>query len=151
MKLSIDHYGKFMPKSKPKSRNSTSSKKFSRATLIKILVLLAIVPLVAAAVFLIRYYYIFDGTIEAKLGRRIRLTETRIYAAPTLLYPGKKISFEELEARFRRLGYQEEKAGPDACSYRVVSPSHLMIHNDASPSIRMARWRWSAPEKAFSR
>ncbi len=124
-----------MPKSKPKRRSSRSPKKLGRTTLIKILVLLAVVPLIAAAVFLIRYYYIFDGTIEAKLGRRLRLTETRIYAAPTLLYPGKKMSFEELEARFRRLGYQEEKAGPDSCSYRVLGPKHLLVHNDGSVPI----------------
>jgi hypothetical protein len=37
-----------------------SAKSSPKSTLIKILVLLAIIPSIAAAVFLIHYYYIFD-------------------------------------------------------------------------------------------
>jgi penicillin-binding protein 1B len=118
-----------MPTQKPKVRNSKPRKKSSRATLIKVLVLVAVVPLIATAVFLIRYYYVFEGTIEAKLGRRYRLAETKIYAAPTLLYPGKAMDLAELESRVRRLGYQEFKEGMNACWYQHGRPNHLLIYN----------------------
>jgi penicillin-binding protein 1B len=124
-----------MKKSKSSNRSPKTGKKSRRKTLIKILMLLAAVPLIAAAIFLIRYYYIFDGTIEAKLGRRYRLAETRIFAAPTILYPGKSITLPELEVRLRRLGYQEEQAGQNQCSYQLGKPNHLVISNDGTVPI----------------
>jgi penicillin-binding protein 1B len=110
----------------------TKSRKSGRGTLVKILVLLAIVPLIAVAAFLIRYYYIFDGTIESKLGRRYRVGETRIYAAPAILYPGKVMNFADLQARVRRLGYSEEKPGSGESFYQLGKPNHILIYNDAS-------------------
>ncbi len=119
-----------MATQKPKGRSIKSRKKSGRATLIKILVLMAAVPLIAVAVFLIRYYYIFDGTIEAKLGRRSRLAETKIYAAPTLLYPGKAMNFADLESRVRRLGYQELKPGVGSSWYQLGKSNHILVYND---------------------
>ncbi len=111
-----------------------SAKSSNKSTLIKILVLLAIIPSIAAAVFLIHYYYIFEGTIEAKLGRRSRLAETRIYAAPTVLFPGKNMSCPELESRVRKLGYQD-KPGPNESLYQMGKPNHLIVYNDPSVPI----------------
>jgi penicillin-binding protein 1B len=125
-------FGSFMPKPKPRSPNSKTRKKSGRATLIKILLLLAIIPLIAAAAFLIRYYYIFDGTIEAKLGKRYHLAETRIYAAPTVLYPGKAVSLPQVVSRLRRLGYPEDNADADSSFYKLGKPDRLMVHNGAS-------------------
>lgn len=121
-----------MPTPKPKRRSSQSRKKPGRATFIKILLLLAIVPLIAATAFLIRYYYIFDGTIEAKLGRRYRLAETRIFAAPTLLYPGKSMPYPDLESRIQRLGYLEEEKAQGASSYRLGKTNHIIVYNDST-------------------
>ena len=121
-----------MPKSKSKGRNSKLRIKLNKCTLAKILVLLLSIPLIAAAAFLIRYYYIFDGTIESKMGTQYRFAETRIYAAPMVLFPGKSITFQELEARVRRLGYQEEKAGSHLPYYRHLEPNHLLVNNDGA-------------------
>jgi penicillin-binding protein 1B len=128
-----------MPTQKPKSRSSKPRGKFSRATFIKILALVAAVPLIAIGAFLIRYYYIFDGTIEAKLGKRYRLAETRIYAAPMPIYPGKSLSFPELEARVRRLGYQELKDSIDISWYKIEKPNHLLLYNDDTVPIDARR------------
>lgn len=119
-----------MPTQKPKGRGSKPPKKPSRSTLVKLLVLIGIIPMIAVAAFLIRYYYIFDGTIEARLGRRNQLAETRFYAAPTLLFPGKAIGFAELESRVRRLGYQELKAGMNVPWYQIGKSNHILIYND---------------------
>ena len=77
-----------MPRIKIKRPEKKKTSQSRRPLLIKILLVLVLIPMIAAAVFLIRYYYIFDGTIEMKLGKRYRLAETRIFAAPTILYPG---------------------------------------------------------------
>jgi hypothetical protein len=105
--------------SKSKPRKSKTVLKFGRGTLIKVLLLLLLLPLIAAAAFLIRYYYIFDGIIETKLGQRHQIAETKIFAAPTILYPGKPIGFSSLVARVRRLGYAEDGNDADAAYYRI--------------------------------
>ena len=100
--------------------------------LIKILAALILIPLIAGVALLIRYYYVFDGIIEAKLGKHYRIAETQIYAAPTVLFRGKKMSFSELEARIRRLGYTGSSEDTDKSYYKVLKPNHMLVFNDAS-------------------
>ncbi len=121
-----------MPPSKPKSRNLTPSRNLRRHRGIKILSLLFLVPAIAVAGFLIRYYYVFNSIIEQKLGNGYSLTETRIYAAPLVLQPGKMMSCSELEARIRRLGYKENKDALGSSYYEIVKADRLLIYNDIS-------------------
>jgi penicillin-binding protein 1B len=122
-----------MPTSKARRGSSKSGKKSRRGTLIKVCALIAIVPLAAVIAFLVHYYYVFDGTIEAKLGKRSRITETKIYAAPVLLYPGKIISYAEVEARLSRLGYvEQEKAINGDSWYQSGKTNHIMVYNEST-------------------
>jgi penicillin-binding protein 1B len=121
-----------MSQSKPKPGGPKSRKKPSRATLVKVLIALILIPLIAITAFLVRYYYIFDGTIEAKLGKRYRLAETKIYAAPLALYPGKRMSLSELEAKIRRMGYNEKSTASGGAYYRSLGNNRLLVYNDAS-------------------
>ncbi len=118
------------PKKKRKKRKS--GKKSRRSMLFKVALVCTLIPLIAVTAFLVRYYYIFDGIIELKLGKNYRLDETRIYAAPTILHPGKQISFPELESRVRRLGYQENNTGLGASYYEIPETNRLLVYNDAS-------------------
>ncbi len=118
--------------SKSRSRKAKTVLKFGRGTLVKILLLAVLIPLIGAAAFLIRYYYIFDGIIETKLGQRNQIAETKIFAAPTILYPGKRIGFASLVTRVRRLGYAEEGNDANASYYRISSSNLLLIHNASS-------------------
>jgi penicillin-binding protein 1B len=120
-----------MSSSKPK-RSPKPPKGARWATFIKIIFAAILIPLIAVVAFLIRYYYIFDGTIEMKLGKRYRIAETRIYAAPTVLFPGKSISISELEARIRRLGYEANGADSGGSYYQVLKTNQLLVYNDAS-------------------
>jgi penicillin-binding protein 1B len=120
-----------MASSKSKKGSPPPPKKSGRAIRIKILIAVALIPLIVFAAFLIRYYYIFDGTIEMKLGRQYRPMDTKIYAAPTLLYPGKPMSFAELESRVRRLGYQEKEPVSGGSYYRILQTNRMQVYNDA--------------------
>ncbi len=91
-----------MPKRKPKRR---------RFTVLKVAVFLLAIPVIIVALILIRYYYIFDGLIQEKLGKNPHQQETEIYAFPTVLYPGKRFHFSDLQAKLRRVGYLEEAPG----------------------------------------
>ena len=119
-----------MPRIKVKRPNAKKPSPSRRSLFVKILLILILIPVIAASVFLIRYYYIFDGTIEMKLGRRNQMAETKIFSAPTVLYPGKRIGCAELVSRIRRLGYEENSAG--ASYYQVGKADTLLIHNEGS-------------------
>jgi penicillin-binding protein 1B len=121
-----------MSSSKPKRSRFRFLKWPGWATFIKILIAGISIPVIVIVAFLIRYYYIFDGTIEMKLGKRNQLSETKIYAAPTILCPGKAMSFAELEARIRRLGYEENDSGAGVSYCRILKPNHLLVYNDAT-------------------
>jgi penicillin-binding protein 1B len=121
-----------MPEAKKKQRKSKPRTKFNKMILVKILILALIIPAIAITAFLIHYYYIFDGTIEMKLGKRNMMAETIIFSAPTVLSPGKPMNFSQLVSRLRKLGYNE-KAGSFRNSYYVIiKPNRLLIYNDAS-------------------
>ena len=112
-----------------KSRKARTFLKFGRGTLLKILLLVILVPLIAAAGFLIRYYYVFDGIIEMKLGKRHQFAETKIFAAPTVLYPGKHAELTALVGRLRRLGYRENDGEGNESYYQPGAPNLVQIHN----------------------
>ncbi len=112
--------------------SANSGLKSSWGKIIKIAVCVFLLLAIPVLIFLIRYYYIFDGIIEQKLGNRSSLAETIIYAAPTELYIGKKMSDSELLTKVRRLGYEENNSSSDASYYyKLDQPHTFLIHNGA--------------------
>lgn len=105
-----------------------------RGRFLKVVFALSCLPAIVVAIFLIRYYYIFNGLIENKLGKGNNLAETEIYAAPVTLYPGKHIAPSDLLARARRLGYVEHTiVGTSSVSgYEIGKNDQLTIYNDLS-------------------
>jgi len=105
-----------------------------KVKLLKIIVLALSIPAIIIGAFLIRYYYIFNGVIEQKLGKRLSVSQTEIYAAPERLFPGKRMSLADLQAKMRRLDYAEVGAagrGTDS-NYQIVDRNHLILYNDPS-------------------
>ena len=99
---------------------------------LKITAVIVLIPALALAAFLIRYYYIFDGIIEQKLGKRYNVADTEIYSAPVTLYPGKRVRMQELLAKLRRLGYAERAAkASKVSSYETVKDNRILVFNDA--------------------
>jgi penicillin-binding protein 1B len=90
------------------------------------------IPILVLAFFLIQYYFIFNAIIEEKLGSRLYATDTQIYAAPTLLYPGKPLSPDELTAELRRYGYVERTpaTGPGVSYYQLVEQGRFILYNE---------------------
>src|SRR5439155_6744609 len=77
--------------------------RFPSRRFLKIVAALLLLPSIVGGVFLIRYYYIFNGIIEGKLAKIHGQGENEIYAAPTTLFPGKRMPAPELLETVRRL------------------------------------------------
>jgi penicillin-binding protein 1B len=101
---------------------------------LKITAVIVLIPALALAAFLIRYYYVFDGIIEQKLGKRYNVADTEIYSAPVTLYPGKRVRMQELLGKLRRLGYAERGAAKASkvSSYEIVKDNRILLFNDAT-------------------
>ncbi|HYK92349.1 MAG TPA: hypothetical protein VE398_26545, partial [Acidobacteriota bacterium] len=123
-----------MATTKAKSGNTGKRTKNRKIKIFKIAALLIAIPGIAAAIFLIRYYYVFNGIIEDKFGKRYDLSGIEIYASPTVLYPGKRIQLSELEQKARRLGYEERNTAGSTSSanFQRTRTNQLTISNDAS-------------------
>jgi len=100
----------------------------------KIAAAVSLVPAIVTAAFLIRYYYVFNGIIEQKLGKIYGQSENEIYAAPIVLFPGKRLPGAELIQTVRRLGYVEHaSAGASKLStYQLVGDNRVVLANDVS-------------------
>lgn len=122
-----------------KKRNPKSNPKRSWVNIAKIAAALLLLPAIAIAVFLIHYYYIFDGIIEQKLGKQYSLFETKIYAAPLELRSGKRISASELLAKLRRLGYEENSSNQNSSYYQIKGPSKYLVHNGPTATVETNR------------
>jgi penicillin-binding protein 1B len=119
-------------RSTSKKRKPGRGGKTARNKWIKILLGLSLIPAIAVTAFLVRYYYIFDSAIDAKLGKRISSSATKFYAAPVQLYPGKRIGLTELAGRIRRLGYEEDTGTPNTSYYRIEADDRMLVYNDPS-------------------
>jgi penicillin-binding protein 1B len=115
-----------------KPKKTKPQGKSSPKTLLKAFLCLFLILGIAVTAFLVRYYYIFDGNIELKLGKRQSMAETKIFAAPAILYPGKRISFSELELRLRKLGYDEHRTDADISHYQILQANRMLVYNDSS-------------------
>ena len=124
-----------MVERKPSARSRYPVRKRSRRLkLLKILAVLVSLAVVVTGIFLIRYYYIFDSLIRAKLGKHEGVIETEIYASPVYLSSGKRIAPQDLVLKLRRLGYAEQKPGDHAraATYQFLKPNQLLLVNDAA-------------------
>src|SRR5262245_34050214 len=108
--------------------------KLPGGTFWKIAAVVCLVPAIVSAAFLIRYYYVFNGIIEQKLGKIYGQSENEIYAAPIVLFAGKRLPPAELIQTVRRLGYVEHApAGASKVStYQLVGDHRVILTNDTS-------------------
>ena len=75
----------------------------------------------AAAVLTVVHAVWVEFLVEKHISGRLWPEPARIYASPTELYAGKKISADELRAELRRLGYSERKVAAEPGSFTRTS------------------------------
>jgi len=101
---------------------------------LKFAAVLVLIPAIILGAFLTYYSYVFNREITAKLGKASELAETRIFSAPSVIYPGKPISLSGFTTRLRRLGYVEgsSSGGAGLSSYRLGKNNRLILSNESS-------------------
>jgi penicillin-binding protein 1B len=125
---------KLVYRPKKSVRIAKKAKRFFFWRLLKITAVLASIPAIVVAAFLIHYYYVFDRWIDEKLGKGYETAETEIYAAPRTIYPGKPITQADFLTGLRRLGYVEKNEASDSkpATFQLDRKNRVLVANDSS-------------------
>src|SRR5262245_66512342 len=110
-----------MAERKPqKSKPSTKEKVFNfvRSPLFKVLLSIFLFFFIGASALVLYYYNYYSRMIDRKLSGEIFKNTAQIYAAPYRIYPGQKLTAEDVVLRLQRAGFETtDKGGSDAGDY----------------------------------
>src|SRR5262245_53646796 len=111
-----------MAERKPqKSKPSTKEKVFNfvRSPLFKVLLSIFLFLFIGTSAIVLYYYNYYSRIIDRKLSGEIFKNTAQIYAAPFRVFPGQKLTPEEVTARLVRAGFDAQSGGSDDGSYEV--------------------------------
>src|SRR5262245_26860960 len=113
-------------KPKPSKREKVTN--FFRSPLFKVLLSIFLFFFIGTSAFVLYYYNYYSRVIDRKLSGEIFKNTAQIYAAPFRVYPGQKLSPDEVIARLQRAGFEYgQKGGSEEGGY-VVKCSTLVVH-----------------------
>src|SRR5581483_1238883 len=112
-----------MAERKPERARPTKKARFSsffRSPLFKVLLSIFLFLFIGASALLLYYYNYYSRIIDRRLSGEIFKNTAQIYAAPFRIYPGQKLSPDEVVSRLQRAGFENgEKGGSEDGSYQV--------------------------------
>ena len=105
-------------KPKPSKREKVTN--FFRSPLFKVLLSIFLFFFIGTSAFVLYYYNYYSRIIDRKLSGEIFKNTAQIYAAPFRVYPGQKLSPDEVIARLQRAGFESaQKGGSEDGAYEV--------------------------------
>src|SRR5262252_10527552 len=104
-------------KPKPSKREKVTN--FFRSPLFKVLLSIFLFFFIGTSAFVLYYYNYYSRIIDRKLSGEIFKNTAQIYAAPYRIFPGQKLTPEEVTARLVRAGFDSQSGGSDDGSYEV--------------------------------
>src|SRR5262249_8615508 len=113
-----------MAEGKPKKAKPSTTEKFlnfSRSPLFKALLSIFLLLLIATSGLLLYYYNHYSKVIDRRLSGEIFKRTAQIYAAPFRVYPGQRLTPEEVVFRLQRAGFEAPEKHSDDGSYQVSS------------------------------
>src|SRR6267142_4785646 len=131
-----------MAERKPTDKKSKSLKlpkfsEFVRSTHFKVALSVFLFFFTGASVAVLYYYNYYSRIIDRKLSGEIFKNTAQIYAAPYRIYPGQKLTTEDVVARLQRAGFERvDKGGSDDGDYEV-SGNKITIRPKIGDTLRL--------------
>jgi penicillin-binding protein 1B len=104
---------------KPKPSKKEKFSNFFRSPLFKVLLSLFLFFFIGTSAVFLYYYNYYSKIIDRKLSGEIFKNTAQIYAAPFRLYPGQKLSVEDVVLRLQRAGFEPAGQSSDDGSYEL--------------------------------
>src|SRR5439155_5481254 len=112
-----------MAERKPQKVKTSKKQKFFnffRSPLFKVLLSIFLFFFIGPSAIVLYYYNYYSKVIDRKLSGEIFKNTAQIYAAPLRVYPGQKLSPDDVVLRLQRAGFESaEKGGWDDGTYEV--------------------------------
>src|SRR5215475_9765002 len=96
---------------KPKPSRKEKFTNFFRSPLFKVLLSIFLFFFIGTSAFILYYYNYYSRIIDRKLSGEIFKNTAQIYAAPYRIYPGQKLTPEEVIVRLQRAGFESSQNG----------------------------------------
>src|SRR5262244_518566 len=90
---------------KPPRAKTRKFSNFFRSPLFKILLSIFLFFFIGTSAIILHYYNYYSRIIDRKLSGEIFKGTAQIYAAPYRIYPGQKLTPEEVTVRLQRAGF----------------------------------------------
>src|SRR5215472_18245328 len=103
-----------MAERKPERARPTKKTKFSsffRSPLFKVLLSILLFFFIGASALVLYYYNYYSKVIDRRLSGEIFKNTAQIYAAPYRIYPGQKLSLDDVVSRLQRAGFENGEKG----------------------------------------
>ena len=128
-----------MAEQKPKKAQPSTKQKVSnlfRSPLFKVLLSIFLFFFIGASAFVLYYYNTYSRIIDRKLSGEIFKNTAQIYAAPFRIYPGQRLTSENVISRLQRAGFDlGQKNGSDD-TYEV-NGAVITIRPKAGDALRL--------------
>jgi penicillin-binding protein 1B len=122
-------------KAKPSKREQFSN--FFRSPLFKVLLSIFLFFFIGTSALVLYYYNYYSRIIDRKLSGEVFKNTAQIYAAPFRIYPGQRMTVEEVVARLQRAGFEPgPKTAADDGTYEV-SGAAITIRPRAGDTLRL--------------
>src|SRR5262245_50539216 len=122
-------------KAKPSTKEQFSN--FFRSPLFKVILSIFLFFFIGTSALVLYYYNHYSRVIDRKLSGEVFKKTAQIYAAPYRIYPGQKLSVEDVMLRLQRAGFETAaKGGSDDGAY-TVDGNKLTINPKAGEAMRL--------------
>src|SRR5437870_3500648 len=126
-----------MAERKPQKINKRKVSSFFRSPLFKLLLSVFLFFFIGASAIVLYYYNYYSRIIDRKLSGELFKNTAQIYAAPYHIYPGQKLSTEDVVLRLQRAGFDTtDKSGNEDGMYEV-SGNKITIRPKVGDALRL--------------
>jgi penicillin-binding protein 1B len=129
-----------MAERKPqKTKPSTKEKVFYffRSPLFKVLLSIFLFFFIGTSAIVLYYYNHYSKIIDRKLSGEIFKSTAQIYAAPLRVYPGQRLTLDEVVVRLQRGGFEAGDKGSSEDGGYVIKGSRLTINPKVGDAMRL--------------
>src|SRR5438132_8244609 len=126
-----------MAERKPQKTKKRTVSNFFRSPLFKILLSIFLFFFIGTSAIVLYYYNYYARIIDRKLSGEIFKNTAQIYAAPYRIYPGQKVTADDVVVRLQRAGFEPAaKGGSDDGAYEV-SQNKITIRPKIGDTLRL--------------
>src|ERR1041384_3174467 len=126
-----------MAERKPQRGKAEKFWNFFRSPLFKILLSLFLFFFIGTSALVLYYYNYYSRIIDRKLSGEIFKSTAQIYAAPYRIYPGQKLTLDNVVSRLQRAGFDSAAKGNSDDGLYEVNGNKITVRPKESDTLRL--------------